>query len=191
MHRYAGAIAALLLAGWGTAEAKIQTKAITYEQDGTPLQGFLAWDDRVKDKRPGVVVVHEWWGHNQHARNQAIRLAKEGYVGFALDMYGQGKVATHPKDAQTFVQEATKDPAVTKARFDAAVAALKAQPQVNAEEIGAVGYCFDQFLHRFGFMPASHWVVGIGKINERRAGFFGQRDQRVRIFMIIAIGCHN
>src|SRR6478672_970745 len=67
-------------------------------------------------------VVDEWWGHNEHARNQARRLAEAGYVGFALDMYGKGKLAAHPDDAMKFMGEATKDPAVVKARFDAAVA---------------------------------------------------------------------
>ena len=124
------------------AHAKIQTKNIEYKQGDTVLQGFLAWDDAAKGKRPGVLIVHEWWGHNQHARNQAVRVAKAGYVGFALDMFGKGKVATHPKDAQAFVQEATKDPEVAKARFDAALDLLKQQPQVDAEKIAAFGYCF-------------------------------------------------
>src|SRR5512133_1174888 len=82
------------------AHGKIQTKNIEYKQGDTVLQGFLAWDDAAKEKRPGVLIVHEWWGHNQHARNQAVRVAKAGYVGFALDLFGKGKVATHPKDAQ-------------------------------------------------------------------------------------------
>ncbi len=136
------ALAATLLTLAGTAEAALRTKPITYEQDGTKLQGYLAWDDAAKGKRPGVLVVHEWWGHNAHARRQAERLARAGFVGFALDMYGKGKVAKHPADAQAFMQEATKDPAVVKARFDAALKLLKSQPQVNPEKIGAVGYCF-------------------------------------------------
>jgi dienelactone hydrolase len=86
-------------------------------------------------------VVHEWWGHNEHARNQARRLAEAGYVGFALDMYGKGKVAKHPEDAKAFSAEATKDPATVKARFDAALAELKKQPQVDPERIAVVGYC--------------------------------------------------
>ncbi len=125
-----------------SADAKVKTKEIEYKQGDTALQGFLAWDDAAKGKRPGVLVVHEWWGHDQHARNQAIRLAKAGYVGFALDMYGKGKVATHPQDAKAFVMEATKDPQVIAARFDAALDVLKKQPQVEAEKIGVVGYCF-------------------------------------------------
>ncbi len=126
----------------GTAEAKVKTKEIEYKQGDTTLQGFLAWDDAAKGKRPGVLVVHEWWGHNQHARNQAIRLAKAAYVGFALDLYGKGKVTTHPQDAKRFVMEATKDPQILAARFDAALDVLKKQPQVDAEKIGVVGYCF-------------------------------------------------
>src|SRR5205823_4012850 len=63
------------------------------------------------------------------------------YVGFALDMYGKGKVATHPKDAQAMMEETTKDPAIVKARFDAALAELKKDPHVDAAKIGVVGYC--------------------------------------------------
>ena len=136
------AFAAAGLALAGIARADVKTKAIEYRQGDTPLQGFLAWDTSAKGKRPGVLVIHEWWGENEHARNQAVRLAKAGYIGFALDMYGKGKVATHPEDAQAFMQEVTKDPAVIRARFDAAMAVLKAQPQVDASRVGVVGYCF-------------------------------------------------
>jgi dienelactone hydrolase len=126
----------------GAAQAEVVTEEIEYRQGDTALQGFLAYDGAAKGKRPGVLVVHEWWGHNQHARNQAIRLARAGYVGFALDMYGKGKVTTHPPDAQAFVKEATKDPAVVRARFDAARELLARRPQVDPARIGAIGYCF-------------------------------------------------
>jgi dienelactone hydrolase len=134
------ALAASTLAG--PASAAVKTKQLDYEAAGTKLQGFVAWNDKAKDKAPGVLVIHEWWGHNAHARNQAKRLAEAGYVAFALDMYGKGKVATHPKDAQAFMAEATKDPEALKARFEAALALLKQQPQVDPERIGVVGYCF-------------------------------------------------
>jgi dienelactone hydrolase len=136
-------IAALAAATLSTsAAAEVRTKEIEYKQGDTVLQGFVAWDDAAKGKRPGVLVIHEWWGHNEHARNQARRLAKAGYVGLAVDMYGKGKVTTHPKDAMAFMQEATKDAAVLTARFDAGLGLLKAQPQVDAGKIGVVGYCF-------------------------------------------------
>ncbi|HYG66429.1 MAG TPA: dienelactone hydrolase family protein [Anaeromyxobacteraceae bacterium] len=134
------AVAACALAT--PAVAAIQTRVIEYRQGETVLQGFVAWDDAAKGRRPGVLIVHEWWGHNEHAREQARRVAREGYVGFALDMYGKGKVTTHPKDAKAFVAEATKDPGVLSARFDAALAQLEAQPQVDPEKIAVFGYCF-------------------------------------------------
>ncbi|HUP22726.1 MAG TPA: dienelactone hydrolase family protein [Thermoanaerobaculia bacterium] len=123
-------------------EAAVKTQEVTYEHGGTKLQGFVAWDDAVTGKRPGVLVVHEWWGHNDHARNQAKRLAEAGYVGFALDMYGDGKVAAHPPDAQKFVAEALSQPEVMKARFLAARAMLASNPHVDAEKTAAIGYCF-------------------------------------------------
>ena len=133
---------AALLALAGPASGEVKTKVIEYTQDGTVLQGFFAWDDAKSGKRPGVLVIHEWWGHNEHARNQATRLAEAGYVAFALDMYGKGKLATHPKDAQAFATEVMSKPDVAAARFNAALAQLKQDPHVDPEKIAAFGYCF-------------------------------------------------
>jgi dienelactone hydrolase len=142
MHRYAPLSLALLLAPALAGAADVQTKEVTYKQGDTELTGFFAWDGQAKGKRPGVVVVHEWWGHNEHARNQAKRLAQAGYVGFALDMFGKGKVTTHPPEAQAFMTEATKDPQVAKARFLAALDVLNKDANVDAQKTAAIGYCF-------------------------------------------------
>ena len=99
------ALAAAVLLAASVAAAEVQTREIEYKEGETVLQGLIAWDDASKGLRPGVLVVHEWWGHNEHARYQAKRLAEAGYVGFALDMYGKGKVTTHPQDAQGFMNE--------------------------------------------------------------------------------------
>jgi dienelactone hydrolase len=131
-----------LLARATPAQAAIKTETIEYKSGSTTLQGFVAWDDTIKAPRPGVLIVHEWWGHNEHARRQAQRLAAAGYVGFALDMYGKGKLATHPADAKAFMSEATADFGVEKARFDAALEQLKARPQVDPKRLAAIGYCF-------------------------------------------------
>lgn len=131
-----------LVASAATASAEIKTRVVDYTVGGTALQGFIAWDDATTGRRPGVLVVHEWWGHNEHARNSARRLAQAGYVGFALDMYGKGKVATHPDDAKKFMEEATKNPALIGSRFNAALATLKKQPQVDPDKVAAIGYCF-------------------------------------------------
>lgn len=133
--------AAAALAIAGSARAEVKTQPIEYSQGGTTLQGFLARDDAAKGRRPGVLVIHEWWGANEHARNQAKRLAEAGYVAFALDMYGKGKVATHPSDAQEFMQAVTKDPELVAARFNAGLEVLKKQPDVDPERIAVVGYC--------------------------------------------------
>ncbi len=134
------AAACLVIAA--SARGEVRTRAIDYRQGETALQGFLAYDDAATGRRPGALIVHEWWGLNQHARNQAVRLAKAGYVAFALDMYGKGKVATHPADAQAFMQQVTQDPKLIEARFDAALGVLKRQPEVDPKKIAAIGYCF-------------------------------------------------
>ncbi len=120
----------------------VQTRELDYQVGNTRLHGFVAWDANAPGKRPGVLVVHEWWGLNDHARHQARRLAEAGYVGFALDMYGDGKVTVHPDSAQAFAQEATKDPAVVAARFNAALDQLKRDPHVDSTRVAAIGYCF-------------------------------------------------
>jgi dienelactone hydrolase len=140
-HKLVLALAACALAPVA-ALAEVKTQEVEYKAGDATLVGYLAYDDAAKDKRPGVLVVHEWWGHNEHARKQAERLAAAGFVGFALDMYGKGKVATHPKDAEAFMTEATQDSAVVVARFNAAIEELKKQPQVDPAKIGVVGYCF-------------------------------------------------
>ncbi|MCK5392218.1 MAG: dienelactone hydrolase family protein, partial [Deltaproteobacteria bacterium] len=82
-----------------SASAKIVGKEVEYKSDGTTLKGYLAYDNSVKGKRPGVLVVHEWWGHNDYARTRANKLAELGYTAFAVDMYGNAEQADHPKKA--------------------------------------------------------------------------------------------
>jgi dienelactone hydrolase len=121
---------------------EVATREVTYEAGGTPLHGFVAFPATRSSLRPAILIVHEWWGHNEHARAQARRLAESGYIGFAVDMYGDGKSTTHPESAQAMVSRATRDPAVMLARFNAALAVLKADVHVDTSRIAAIGYCF-------------------------------------------------
>lgn len=98
--------------------------------------------DKAKQKGPGVVVVHEWWGLNDYARQRAKMLAEAGYTAIAVDMYGTGKVAEHPKDAKTFMETALAHPEKMNARFEAAMALLAKQPDVQKDKLYAIGYCF-------------------------------------------------
>ena len=142
MHMRVGLALAAAVLTQAAPRARVQTREVEYRQGDTVLKGFIAWNDAARGRRPGVLVVHEWWGLNEHARNQARRLAEAGYVGFALDMYGNGKVTTHPQDAQAFVAEVTKDPAVLAARFNAALDELKRDRHVDTTRLAAIGYCF-------------------------------------------------
>ena len=123
--------------------AAIQTEEITYSSaDGTSMKGYLAWDDATAAKRPGVLVVHEWWGHNEYARKRARMLAGLGYTALAVDMYGDGKTASHPDDAGKFATAVRQHLDVGRARFQAAEDRLKQHPTVDASRIAAIGYCF-------------------------------------------------
>lgn len=122
--------------------AEVKTEEIQYESDGVELTGFVAWDDAIEEKRPGIIIVHEWWGHNEYVRNRAKMLAELGYVALAIDMYGSGKVANHPDNAKAFMQEATESMDVAKARFLAGVEILKSSSKTDTNNIAAIGYCF-------------------------------------------------
>jgi len=120
----------------------VQTQEIDYSSGGTALKGYLAYDDSVKGKRPGILVVHEWWGHNEHARERARMLAKLGYTALAVDMYGDGKTADHPEKAGEFMNAAFKDWEGSQARFNAAKKLLQDHATVDPERIAAIGFCF-------------------------------------------------
>jgi len=129
-------------AGFAPAKTSIEGKAVQYSAGGTVMKGYLAYDRDVKGKRPGVLVVHEWWGHNEYARKRARMLAEMGYTALAVDMYGDGKQAMHPDDAGKFSSELMKNFDTAKARFMAAMEFLKKQPTVDSGRIAAIGYCF-------------------------------------------------
>ncbi len=126
----------------GISFSAIITREVTYSADSLTMKGYLAYDDAITRKAPGILVVHEWWGQNEYSRHRAEMLAQLGYVAFAVDMYGNGKQADHPDDAGKFAAEASANMEKMKARFIAAMEALKKDPHVEPGEIGAIGYCF-------------------------------------------------
>jgi dienelactone hydrolase len=126
----------------GAAHAAVQGEEVDYEADGVTLKGYLAYDDSIKGKRPGVLVVHEWWGQNEYARKRARMLAALGYTALAVDMYGNGKVVDNPDDARKESGAVYKDMPMAKARFEAAMQLLRKQPTVESGKLAAYGYCF-------------------------------------------------
>ena len=125
-----------------TAEVNIVGKPIAYSADTLTMNGYLAEDVNNNSKKPGILVVHEWWGHNEYAQERAAMLAGLGYVALAVDMYGDGKVAAHPQEAGAFAGMVMGNFDGAKARFEAALETLKNHPNVDPEKIGAIGYCF-------------------------------------------------
>ncbi len=128
--------------GLGYAEPRIIGKTVDYSAQGVVMKGFLTYDESIAGKRPGVLVVPEWWGLNDYARKRARMLAELGYTALAVDMYGDGQVATTPEDAGKLSSYVMKNFDVAKARFMAAVDFLKQQPTVDPGRIAAIGYCF-------------------------------------------------
>jgi dienelactone hydrolase/peroxiredoxin len=122
--------------------AKVVTKTVEYKDGDTTLEGYLAYDDALDGKRPGVVIVHEWWGLGKHPKHSAERLAGLGYVGFALDMYGKGKVTDNPRQAGQWAGAFRSDPALAKRRFEAGLKVLQEHERVDTSRIAAIGYCF-------------------------------------------------
>jgi dienelactone hydrolase len=124
------------------ANAAVQGKEVSYQANGVTLKGYVAYDDAIKGRRPAVLVVHEWWGHNNYVRHRADMLAKLGYTALAVDMYGDGKLANHPDDAGKFATEVATNMPMAKARFEAGMDLLKKQKTVNSKQLAAIGYCF-------------------------------------------------
>lgn len=124
------------------ASASIKTKAVEYKHGDVVLQGWAAWEDGFKDKRPGILVVHEWWGHGPYARKRAEQLAKLGYTAFAVDMYGKGVLAKDHEEAGKLAGAFFGDRKLMRERALAGLAELKKLPFVDETKLAAIGYCF-------------------------------------------------
>src|SRR5437868_14615879 len=125
-----------------SARAEIKEEPVTYTDGQTTMKGFVVYDDATTAKRPGIIMVHEWWGITPHIHNEARKYAQAGYTAFIADMYGDAKTADNPKDAGALSGGVMKNPTVMEKRFNAARDQLAKQASVNPQRIGAVGYCF-------------------------------------------------
>jgi dienelactone hydrolase len=134
--------AAIVLSIGSTAHAAIQEEAVIYKDGDTVMKGFIVYDDANKAKRPGIIVVHEWWGITKHVHGEARKFASQGYTAFIADMYGDAKTADNPKDAGALSGSVRQNPAAMQSRFNAAKDTLSKHATVDASRIGAAGYCF-------------------------------------------------
>ena len=125
-----------------SSQAEVRTETLAYRDDAVALQGHLAWDDAVQGKRPGVIVVHEWWGLNDYARERAGMLAELGYVALAVDMYGEGKATEHGDQAREWMQQIAANVEKWQRRALLGLDLLRDHPLVDRNRTAAIGYCF-------------------------------------------------
>ena len=124
----------------------IKEATVNYTANGVTYKGYVAYDNNVKGKRPAILVVPEWWGLNDYPKMRARKLAELGYIAMATDVFGDGKVAANPTEAQQFTATLYKDPTLVKSLLDAALMKLKEYPQTDPGNVAAIGYCFGGFV---------------------------------------------
>lgn len=122
--------------------AAVQTKTVEYKQGDTTLEGVLVYDDAVKTKRPGVLIVHQWMGITDYEKKRAEMLAQLGYVAFCADIYGKGIRPNNTQEASTFAGKYKTNRTLLRDRVAAGLEVLKQNEFVNGEKIAAIGYCF-------------------------------------------------
>lgn len=122
----------------------MHTQTLEYKDQETLLEGFYACDEKVgsRDKKPLVLIAHDWSGCNDFAREKAKKLAELGYLGFALDMFGKGKHGTTKEEKSALIQPLLSNRALLRQRMQAALTAAKKLPQADQEKIAAMGFCF-------------------------------------------------
>ncbi|MEO8112391.1 MAG: dienelactone hydrolase family protein [Ginsengibacter sp.] len=129
-----------------TTTVNIREDSMSYNLNGKTYIGFITYDANKEGKRPGVLIVHEWWGLTNYTRNRAKQLAQLGYIAMAVDMYGNGKTGEDPAAAQALATPFYKDPTLAKTRLDAAMKELETYPQTDATKMAAIGYCYGGFI---------------------------------------------
>lgn len=125
-------------------QAAVVTLPVEYSHGDVLLQGYLAYDDVDDGPRPGVLIVHEWWGLGDHAKQSAEKLAVAGYVGFALDMYGKGVYTSDPQEAMKLAGQfrGGDDRTLMRERAAKGLEVLRGISQCDPKHIIAIGYCF-------------------------------------------------
>ena len=136
------ALGAAVLMGTSTASAAVQSKVVQYKQGDAVLEGYLAWDDAVQGRRPGVLVVHDWTGLGDYVKTRAGKLAEMGYLAFAADIYGKGIRPGSPREAATQAGIYKNDRRLMRSRTVAALEILRTNPLCDPKRVAAIGYCF-------------------------------------------------
>ena len=120
----------------------IQTREIQYNAaDGQRLVGYFAAPSS-QTPHAGIIVAPEWWGRNEYTEQRARELAEHGYAALAIDMYGDKNVTTDAKQAYEWMMQTFADADTIVNRAKAGLDTLAAQPEVNADQLAAIGFCY-------------------------------------------------
>ena len=120
----------------------IKTRLIEYHHHDQTLEGFMAWDADLHAPRPAVAISHAWGGRSEFEQDRALELAGQGYVGFAIDMYGKGVRGAGPEENAALMAPLMQDRRLLQERITAGVAILRQQGEVEPDMVAAMGYCF-------------------------------------------------
>jgi dienelactone hydrolase len=133
---------ALILCLAVSSQAEVVTEVVSYMHGEVELEGYLAWDNALDGKRPGVVVVHEWTGLNDYNKMRCRQLAEMGYVAFAVDIYGKGIRPQTREEASAQATIYRSDRPLMRARINAGLDVLLNNDLCDRERVAAIGYCF-------------------------------------------------
>lgn len=120
----------------------MHTSNCIYYQGGQELHGFIVRNEENKEPRPAVIVAHDWSGRGEFACQKATMLAEMGYVGFALDMFGQARLGTTTEEKSALIQPLMVNQAELRERVQAALDAVRSLPEVDSQRIAIIGFCF-------------------------------------------------
>lgn len=120
----------------------IRSEAVEYRDGDTTFEGFAAWNMDTGGRRPAVLIAHDWAGLLELSKERALRFAKQGYVGFAIDVYGKGKRGTPGSDNSALMKPLMEDRALLRRRLVAAVEACRSREAVDPDKLAVIGFCF-------------------------------------------------
>ncbi len=120
----------------------MKTQHLSYQADNLNFKGYVAWDDQTSSKKPVILIFHDWSGCNDFVQHKAQWLAEQGYLGFAVDMYGDGRIATSKEEKTELMMPLKQDRILLRRRLIAALNAVTALPAADSSKVGAIGFCF-------------------------------------------------
>ncbi len=191
MKAFRGKTLAVVACAWllGCVSFAATSKDVSYKSGDETVKGILYTPDGAHGKLPALVVIHEWWGLNDWVKEQASKLADQGYVTLAIDLY-RGKVATTPEEAHEIMRGVPDD----RASRDLLAAAefLRTQPNVDPSRVGDIGWCMgggyalDLAMHdpklKVAVINYGHLATdpaNLAKINAAVLGSFGGQDRGI------------